>query len=155
MIRFSILLFGLLFVRTIKAQNLSPTVINSSGGTIQNSSYSLEWALGELAISTLNSPNNLLTQGFIQPIVSIVGVYEHFDKDRFYAFPNPVSDELNFRTDISDISIIWIQDFSGRLVFKTCFRESINLQSLNNGVYTVSLFNSQNQFLYGFKIIKI
>jgi|GEM_PF-1859975 len=42
MIKFHFLLFMLLLVRTIEAQNLSPTVVNSSGGAIQNNSHILE-----------------------------------------------------------------------------------------------------------------
>ncbi len=61
MIKYSFTLVALLFVRIIEAQNLPPTVVNSSGGVIQNSSHSLEWSLGELAVSTLASPDNFLT----------------------------------------------------------------------------------------------
>lgn len=155
MIRFLFFLYALSFVRTIEAQNLSPTVVNSSGGVIQNSSHSLEWSLGELAVSTLTSPVNLLTQGFLQPTTSTVGTEDHFDESRFSAFPNPVSGWLNLQTDIPDIKTVQIHDVSGRLVLQSGFQSLIDLHQLEIGTFVVSLFDNQNQFLHSFKISKI
>jgi hypothetical protein len=155
MIRFLFFLFALSFVRTIEAQNLSPTVVNSSGGVIQNSSHSLEWSLGELAVSTLTSPANLLTQGFLQPTTTTVGTEDLFDESRFSAFPNPVSDWLNLQTDIPDIKTVQIHDVSGRLVLQSGFQSLIDLHQLEIGTFVVSLFDNQNQFLHSFKISKI
>lgn len=155
MIRISILLLALLFVRTIEAQNLSPTVVNSSGGVIQNSSHSLEWSLGELAVSTLTSPANLLTQGFLQPNVTIVGIEDLFDESRLAVFPNPVSDWLNLQTDIQDIKTVQVHDVLGRLVLQSGFQPLLDVQQLESGTFIVSLFDKQNQFLHSFKINKI
>lgn len=155
MIRFSILLFVLLFVRTIEAQNLSPTVVNSSGGVIQNSSHSLEWSLGELAVNTLTSPSNLLTQGFLQPNVTVVGTEDLFDESRLAVFPNPVSDWLNLQTDIPDIKTVQVHDVLGRLVLQSEFRSLLDVHQLESGIFMVSLFDKQNQFLHSFKINKI
>ena len=155
MVRFSFLLLVLLFTRTIEAQNLSPTVVNSSGGVIQNNSNSLEWSLGELAVSTLTSSDNLLTQGFLQPTVITVSTEDLFDESRFSVFPNPVSDWLNLQTDIPDIETVLVHDISGRLVLQSKFLPIMDVQSLNTGIFVVSLLDKQNQFLYSFKINKI
>lgn len=155
MIKFSFTLAALLFVRIIEAQNLSPTVVNSSGGVISNSSNSLEWSLGELAVSTLTSPNNLLTQGFLQPTTTIVGTEAAFDESRFSAYPNPVSDWLNLQTDIAEIKTMHMHNVSGRLVLQSTFQPSLDVHQLISGIYIVSLFNDQNQFLHSFKINKI
>lgn len=155
MIRISILLLALLFVRTIEAQNLSPTVVNSSGGVIQNSSHSLEWSLGELVVSTLSSPNNLLTEGFLQPNLAIVGTEDLFDESRLAVFPNPVSDWLNLQTDIPDIKTVQVHDVLGRLVLQSGFQPLLDVQQLERGTFVVSLYDKQNQFLHSFKINKI
>ena len=155
MIRFLFFLYALSFVRTIEAQNLSPTVVNSSGGVIQNSSHSLEWSLGELAVSTLTSPANLLTQGFLQPTTTTVGTEDLFDESRFSAFPNPVSDWLNLQTDIPDIKTVQVHDVLGSLVLQSGFQPLIDLHQLEIGTFVVSLFDNQNQFLHSFKISKI
>ncbi len=148
-------LIALFFARIIVAQNLSPTVVNASGGVIQNTSNSLEWSLGELVVSTLTSPDNILTQGFLQPQTGFVPTEGIFDESHFSAFPNPVFDKLVFQTDNPDIAIILVHDVSGRLVLQTAFQQSIDLQHLNSGMYIISLFNKQTQFLHSFKINKI
>lgn len=153
--KFFLLLAALLFLRTIEAQNLAPTVVNASGGVIQNSAYSLEWSLGEVAVSTLSSPANLLTQGFLQPQASLVGTAELFDESRFQAFPNPISGLLNFRTDIPGIQTVQVHDVLGRLVFQSDFQPLLDLHHLESGTFVISLFDKQNQFLYAFKISKI
>ena len=138
----------------IVAQNLSPTVVNASGGVIQNSSYSLEWSLGELAVSTLSSSANILTQGFLQPIATTVGTDDLFDESRFTAFPNPVSDWLNLQTDIPDIKTIKVHDVLGRLVLQSRLQSTLDVHHLNCSTYTVSLFDKNNKFLHSFKISK-
>ena len=155
MIRFSISLLTFLFVRTIEAQNLSPTVINSSGGVIQNNSHSLEWSLGELTVSTLTSPVNLLTQGFLQPNVTIVGTEDFFDESRLAVFPNPVSNWLNLQTDILDIKTVQVHDVLGRLVLQSEFQPLLDIHQLENGTFIISFFDKQSQFLHSFKINKI
>ncbi len=155
MIKFYFTLFVLLFVQIIEAQDLSPTVVNSSSGIIQNSFHSLEWSLGELAVSTLTSPSNLLTQGFLQPITTIVGTEDRFDESRFSTFPNPVSEWLNLQTDIPDIKTVQVHDVLGRLVLQSKFQLLLDVHTLESGIFVVSLFNKQNQFLHSFKINKI
>lgn len=147
--------FLLIFVQTSDAQNLSPTVLNSSGGVIQNSAISLEWSLGELAVSTIGTPSNLLTQGFLQPNLNIVGTEDLFDESRFAVFPNPVSGFLALRTDIQDIKTIQVHDVFGRLAVQSHFQPVLDLNNLDSGVFIVTLFNGRNQFLHSFKICKI
>ncbi len=155
MLKFNFTLCALLFIRMIEAQNLSPTVVNSSGGVVSNSSNSLEWSLGELAVSTFTSPADLLTQGFLQPTITIVGTEAPFDESRFSAFPNPVSDWLNLQTDIPEIKTVQVHDILGRLVFQSTIQPGIDVHQLNSGIYIISLFSKQNEFLHSFKINKI
>jgi len=155
MIKLRLMFLALLFVKTIEAQNLSPTVVNSSGGVILNSSHSLEWSLGELAVSTLISPTNLLTQGFLQPTTTIVGTEDLFDENRFSAFPNPVSGWLTLQTDIANIKTVQVHDVLGRLVLQSDFQPLLDVHLLESGTFAVSLFDKQNQLLHCFKISKI
>ena len=139
----------------MQAQNLSPTVVNSSGGVIQNSSHSLEWSFGELTVSTLTSPSNFLTQGFLQPNVTIVGTEDFFDESRLAVFPNPVSDWLNMQTDIPDIKTVQVHDVLGRLVLQSEFQPLLDIHRLESGTFVISFFDKQGQFLHSFKINKI
>lgn len=145
-----------LFARMIGAQDLSPTVVNSTGGVFSNNSHSLEWSLGELAVSTITSPGNLLTQGFLQPNIGIGSDTDDLLKENgFWAFPNPVSDWLNLQTDIPNIETVQVYDVSGKLVMQSRFQPILDVSTLNQGVFVISIFNKQNKLLLSFKINKI
>ena len=59
----------------INAQSTSPQLTTSSGAYYSNATTSLSWTVGEIATETFASGNNILTQGFQQPVsVSITGV---------------------------------------------------------------------------------
>ena len=155
MYKINCLVLAMLLSRTLSAQTQVPTVLNASGGYIQNNLHSLEWSLGELAVSTLSSTGNLLTQGFLQPNATIVATEDLFDESRLAVFPNPVSDWLNLQTDILDIKMILVHDVLGRLVLQSSFQPLLNVQQLERGMYIISLFDKQNQLLHSFKINKI
>ncbi len=155
---FKHLLFLLLLCsfKEVVAQNLSPTVVNSSGGVIINQSHSLEWSLGEVSVTTINSNDNLLSQGFLQPIISgTVPAKDLFDESKFKAYPNPVSAELIMETDLKEIASVAVFDLAGKLLMKTAFQTRLDLKHLNRGLYVVALFNKQAQFLHALKITKI
>lgn len=48
------------------AQSISPTVIGSAGGSGSTGGVSIDWTVGETAITTLSNGGNILTQGFHQ-----------------------------------------------------------------------------------------
>jgi hypothetical protein len=62
----------LLFCSLLHAQSLSPKVIASAGGYFASANASLSWTLGEPVTATFTNGNNMLTQGFQQPSVSVV-----------------------------------------------------------------------------------
>jgi len=49
----------------------SQTLVGSTGNTITDNSVFFEYAIGEIAITTLNSSSNAITQGLLQPMFSI------------------------------------------------------------------------------------
>lgn len=71
-------------------------VITSAGDFHSTGSHSLSWTIGEPVIETFSAGSSVLTQGFQQPILISVSIYENpelnFD---ISAFPNPTSDYLN------------------------------------------------------------
>lgn len=64
-------LFLIGMVTMTQAQSLSPTVVSSSGGYFTGAGTSLSWTLGEIATETFGNGNNILTQGFQQPVEGI------------------------------------------------------------------------------------
>lgn len=45
----------------------SQSVVNSTGNTIKDSTYYIEYSIGEISISTLENKTNTATQGLLQP----------------------------------------------------------------------------------------
>ena len=67
-------------------------------------------------------------------------------------YPNPTQEIVT----ISGLSInetVELRDLSGRIMMTTT-EKTINLNSFANGVYIISIFNSNNQLIYSDKLIK-
>ena len=138
------------------AQTAQPSVVNASGGFIQNGTVNVEWSLGELAVTTIGTADNLLTQGFLQPLLdSLTGVSSHFAEGEITAFPNPVSTQLFFKTTSPDIATIAVCDVLGRMVLETKFSTELDLHQLNSGMYFIALYDKKRQLVKSFKIVKI
>lgn len=61
-------LFLLLTIASLQAQNVSPQVINSTGGVhTLNNGFSLSDNVGEVFVTTIGSTGPIVTQGFLQP----------------------------------------------------------------------------------------
>lgn len=64
-----VLLVWSLIVNSVSAQTLSSKVIPSAGGYFTGGGNSLSWTMGETFNTTLQSGNQMLTQGFQQPYI--------------------------------------------------------------------------------------
>ena len=66
------LIFTLIVVSSIslKAQKIEQQVINSSGSNFSNNGITVTSNVGQTVIALLSSNNNIVTQGFLQPIKS-------------------------------------------------------------------------------------
>jgi hypothetical protein len=60
------------FTLGLFAQDLSPSVIATGGGTYQSTQFSIDYTIGETFITTLNGNGYMVTQGFHQPILPII-----------------------------------------------------------------------------------
>ena len=59
---------ALLFISSFSFINVtSQSVINSTGNTIKDSTYYIEYSIGEISITTLENKSNNITQGLLQP----------------------------------------------------------------------------------------
>ena len=63
---------AVLCINGATAQQLSPSVIASAGGSFQSTEFSLDYTLGETFITTLSNGQNILTQGFHQPQAGVI-----------------------------------------------------------------------------------
>ena len=150
-----ILLLPLLFLfcLTIEAQE----VIATQGGSYTNSSGGVDFTIGEVMIQTLTTTSNVLTQGFHQTNLTVLGIDDFDQTYQVKVFPNPTNEILNI--DISnfdglsyDIYDVWGRQLSTKkLITKTT---SFAVDHLANGMYLLVLKGENNQKLKTYRILK-
>lgn len=139
----------------LSAQSLTPFVIGSSGGHYSNGNVILSFTVGEPVIETVESGDFILTQGFQQPELTIVGVREHERAAQFNvrAFPNPTMGKVYIEVTSESNSTIRLElyDAIGKLVQQPLSADLINdkhvfeldLTRYATGVYFVRLMNKE------------
>jgi len=98
--------------------------------------------------------NNSIDFGFYDPEVMLS--INEFDENKFLIFPNPVLNELTIKGNLN-LYQIKIYDTLGRIhrtINATTETQTINLSTLPQGLYFVSLKNEMNNSLKVYKIIK-
>jgi len=96
-------------------------VTDVSGGTGQAGPVAIAWSVGELAVSSLENGNTMLTQGYLQPVLVATAIDE---KDglpfTLTVYPNPAREWIEVRlydADWKDFTF-QLQDVGGRLLCK-------------------------------------
>ncbi len=133
-------------------------VLNVTGNTLISSNLIVEYAVGEVAIATIQ---NSVTQGVLQPLVPrepwvVTDTNDPFDAQYgFRAYPNPATEEIKVETDYTDFSMYQILDMTGRMIETQIFDyRNIPVSQLNNGMYIIKLLSKDNSLTKSFKIIK-
>jgi hypothetical protein len=151
-------LCGLLFMFT-SSLIFGQDVISSSGDFHSTSSNSISWTIGEPVIDTWTAGGTVITQGFQQPILDIVSVYEYPHMDFLInAFPNPTSDFLNLEITNGDFEKMSFHlfDITGKLIESkeiTSQQTEILFASLPAAMYYLRIMHN-NKEVKTFKIIK-
>lgn len=123
-------------------QAFSQSLVNSTGNTIQSSTISIEYSIGEIGITTLESNENNITQGLLQPI------YRLKDCNLLHLIPNaftPNRDNVNDCFGVKNWPIpssyqLNVYNRWGMLVFKTnniaeCWNGEVNGIKQDMGAY--------------------
>lgn len=142
--------FLVLSIPLARSQSISPMVIGSTGMYLNSGTNSVEFTVGELAVTTLNSPGNLITQGFHQTYTGSSYINENEVTFSIQAYPNPTIDELNITIN-GDISVefnVDVYDSYGRKVLNVYTSSEsklkLSLAELAAGTYFISLVNAMN-----------
>ena len=107
------------------SQSINTSIINSTGGSLQNGYYVFEWSVGEMAlINEMPSPGNklIITNGFLQPYTLHPGFNNNslvFGIDEIKVFPNPASRyvEINFFTKQKGSVTLNFYDAMGKIIY--------------------------------------
>ncbi|MEK6782755.1 MAG: T9SS type A sorting domain-containing protein [Bacteroidota bacterium] len=126
------------------AQNIMPSVTNLAGYEHSSSGLVTTVSIGEPAILTLASDNNIITQGFLQPEVLPCPDVS------FSYYPNPTRGEITIEASGCEVKIksIQILDVWGRLLitFPPTPDNKMELGFLSSGVYIMKIFLTNGQF---------
>ena len=148
---------------SLYGQKLTPTVVSSGGSYLSAGGYTLSATIGEIAVTTLKSGSLTLTQGFQQPYDIGTGIKETGLDWSISAYPNPVSEFLNIRFDLTDpIDLnVEIMDMAGR---KHMIRElyyitpgeivTFDMSAFVRGVYLVRIYTPDQRVQKVYKIQK-
>lgn len=142
-----------------QAQTLSPEVISSAGGKMQSSTISLDWTLGEMAVTRWNTPSGFTTEGFHQPVLQ-VNLLPEYSSPKVSIAPNPVQSILNVRVNEAPQKNLFAQlvDVQGRvLVQRTNLglgNTELNLNNLPAGTYFLQVSHQNGKAIEAFKVVK-
>ena len=149
-----ILLFFLSLIgsSSISAQIITAGTISSFAGSVNNSTISINYSVGEVAIKTISNSSVSLTQGFLQPkLVITTGIVEVSDNDDVLIYPNPSVDYVFIKSN--DLVTWEIFDSSGKsiLIGDTT---KIETNQLANGIYYMELLSKNKGNKKTIKLIK-
>jgi hypothetical protein len=137
-------LLAVLCLMACPHESVAQAAIGSTGGTIRQGDRILEYAIGQIAIETIKSSSNAVTQGLLQPSIKVtVSVNQQFD-DQYWlkVFPNPTANVLNISTDYPSFTSYVILDIQGRLIKTAAFQDpAIDISMLSNGTYVINLIS--------------
>jgi len=130
----------------INAQQVTPFIINVTGGSATSNYYRFDWSVGEMClVNTFSQPNAILENGFLHP-----GTEHSKDTINFFAkgdvmvFPNPAyaTTEIDIVLPVSGAFRMTIFDILGRQVLNKEFIyngagrvEKLNIDQFRAGTY--------------------
>ena len=157
----TIIMLQILLLTSVFAlcQSLSFELVSSSGDQFINSSYELEWSIGEIQTESYSQTSQILTQGFHQNTYIITTIEQSSElKFDVLAYPNPTSDFVNLKIQDSKVDNLQytLTDINGKVLQINNFSSSnqqIDFSKFAIGSYFILV--SQNKHLIkSFKIVK-
>jgi hypothetical protein len=145
------------------AQDKELNVVAAAGSSYEVGDLVLDWTLGEVIIQTLENPSIIVTQGFHQPLYSLVAVHAiPEEKGLISVLPNPFSDafEIKMKFKNSEKGTVQLYTMDGSLLWKKTFDgkdllEKYNATGLPSGSYMLSVSLSDDSFIQTYTILKI
>ncbi len=134
---------GIFFSAASFSQSVTPSILNTTGGTNIFTFYRFEWSFGEAtAIETLSSANITVTSGVLQPGThnpATVNNYTAWGKDEIKILPNPTQGmlEIDFLSKQQGTVYMSLMDESSRLILRKQFvyYGTGSIQQMNLGPY--------------------
>ena len=140
------------------AQTASPELLSSAGDSFNNTSYQLDWSIGECVTATHSAGSYVITQGLHQNSYVVTSVEDLRADIEMSVYPNPTTDFISLKVESSKVESMQysITDFSGKVLQTSNFAgdiEQINFSNYASGTYFITV-KENNQLIKSFKIIK-
>lgn len=142
------------------SQTVTPTVIAAAGGSYQDGDVSLDWTVGELAITKLSDGDHIITQGFHQPPLLITSTQEVLSDFPVKVYPNPTTYWVNVELpNARERWAVQLYDQRGLLLFTSdgLTGPSCHLtifDQLPSGSYVLRVSIPEQQTSRSFNIVK-
>lgn len=132
-------------------------VISSSGNSLSNGKYTIDFTIGEPIIGTLQKNSKTLTQGYHQPNLAIIEVKQIDENFNAALFPNPATSFINIEIDDFEGVSFKLEDLSGKVLDQKDINKNItpvNVKSLERGIYLLKLIDDKDNKLKSYKFLK-
>lgn len=138
----------------VRAQSLTPQVINATSGGERKGQNFIDWSVGELAlVDPMESAGSeyLLSNGFLQPFEEVPLVMNRiagFNNEEIRLLPNPTPGLLKVNVRIKEKGRLMIRlyDRYGNLLYYKSFTgygveqiERVDMSGLMNGAYMLQI----------------
>ena len=150
---------GIIMTNLAFSQTASPELVSSAGDSFNNTSYQLDWSIGECITATHSAGDYVITQGFHQNSYVVTSVKDLRIDISMSVYPNPTTDLLtvNF-VKVSNFDKVkyTVTDLNGKVLQQTevtTNQEQLNFSNYAEGTYFISV-TENNQLIKSFKIIK-
>ncbi|MCO6492470.1 MAG: T9SS type A sorting domain-containing protein [Phaeodactylibacter sp.] len=146
----------------LRAALPAQSVLGSAGEVESAGDMRLEWTLGELATATAYYAGGQVTEGFHQPLLSIVPVSLFTPvNERINVFPNPTAALVHIAADPESGGALQLLlfDAGGRLLLRKQGPagqgpETVDLSGRDAGTYLLNICNGNGQVIHAARIIK-
>jgi hypothetical protein len=137
------------------SQSITPSVINSTGGTAAVGNLIVDWNVGESIITTQTN-GIMVTNGQLQPIDEIISVHELNTSWSVSVYPNPSRDEFVITAPNAGVFEASLFDVAGKFISKQILMSTnrMDVRSLANGSYYLQVRNTGTQEFKTITLIK-
>jgi hypothetical protein len=154
-------LFWCIISLSVRAQTLSPTILNSSGGTTTVNGINYEYSFGEMTvISTFSSPKLIVTQGLLQTRVDTIAAgirANELPVPTITVYPNPAQQLICFESEYTAAGKLYYElvDAAGKLITSKQLtvtagkiKETIDIAKLPAGMYLLNIAVQQDKVTF-------
>jgi hypothetical protein len=150
---------SMLFPYYSRGQTIILQLVGTSGESLKNSTYQLDFSIGEMLIESYNNPQYLVTQGFQQGTYIISVIEENPALSyQIKVYPNPADDfiHLEIGAPLTEKLLYIVTDQSGKITLRGHTNEllsQVDFSGYSTGIYFLTVLQ-KNRILKSFKIIK-